>query len=412
MKLTVLALNAALAIGAVSGVVKTAQAEENDWRLGWDATLYGYANWLGANSDSVLNPNNQIARLPSRSEIAEARVNLKAENDTLRFTGRAIARAFQTHSDFSTEQETEGYFSQWQARLRLAEAWSASAGRDLLNWGPAQFRSPSSPYYFDNGRSDPMRELIGMDSAKLSWTPNMQSSAMLVYIDGPGRGGLAPDRWREVWRDSWLVKFDQRGDGWSASLLAAKAPDLPTFWGGYGQWTLSDALLVYGEFGSYALNNALQLPSSGRQLFSVQKTSSRELTTLLGSSYTFENGQSLAFEYLHNGHGFTGSEEDAYFQRARVMPGMALGLRPQLLGRDYLHLVWQSNMMDERGFWRLMATHGLTDGSNEFSGYGEWVLSNKVSAFALAAISPGNSRKEFSALIDYSVTLGLKIALP
>ena len=68
----------------------------------------------------------------------------------------------------------------------------------------------------------------------------MQSSATMVYIDGPGQGGLAPDKWREVWRDSWLLKFDQRGDGWSASLFAAKASDLPTFWGGYGQLTANN----------------------------------------------------------------------------------------------------------------------------------------------------------------------------
>ena len=94
------------------------------------------------------------------------------------------------------------------------------------------------------------------------------------------------------------------------------------------------------------------------------------------------------------------------------MPGMALGLMPQLLGRDYLHLVWQSNMMDERGYWRLMYTHSLTDGSNELSAYGEWVLSNKVTAFAMASVPEGGAKQEFSVLIDYSLTLGLKIALP
>ena len=408
MRLTVLLSTVATALGVAAG----AQAGEDDWRFAGDATLYGYGNWLGAESDSVLNPGNQVARLPSRSEIAEMRANLKAENESLRFTGRAIARAYQTHSEFSTDQETEGYFSQWQARLRLAEDWNTAVGRDVLNWGPAQFRSPSSPFYFDNGRSDPMRELVGMDSAKLSWTPSMQSNAMLVYIDGPGHGGLQPDRWRDVWHDSWLVKFDQRGDGWSASLLAAKAPDLPTFYGGYGQVTVNDAVLLYGEFGSYALANWLQSPADSSQAFTVREVSSRRLTTLVGTSYTFEDGQSLAAEYLHDGHGYTGSEEEAFFQRARVMPGMALGLMPQLLGRDYLHLVWQSNMMDERGYWRLMYTHSLSDGSNELSAYGEWVLSNKVTAFAMASVPEGSPKQEFSALLDSSVTLGLKIALP
>ena len=112
-----MALNAALAIAAVSG----AQAGEDDWRLGWDGTFYGYANSTGVNSDSVLNPGNRLAQLPTSGESLELRANFKAESEALRFTGRAIGRACELHSDYPTEQCSEAYFSQWQARLRLVE---------------------------------------------------------------------------------------------------------------------------------------------------------------------------------------------------------------------------------------------------------------------------------------------------
>ncbi len=91
---------------------------------------------------------------------------------------------------------------------------------------------------------------------------------------------------------------------------------------------------------------------------------------------------------------------------------MALGLAPRLLGRDYLHVVWQTNLMDERGHLRLMYTRNLTDYSNEFSAYGEAVLSSRVTAFLMAVAPLGNGRQELSSLINRRITLGLKIALP
>ncbi len=382
----------------------TASATESEWRASWDGTLYGYANRSALRGDSILNPDNRFAGLAQRSEVVELRLNFKTENETLRLTARPIVS---TRNASGAGQRDEAYLSQWQVRLRAAESWNVAAGREVLNWGPAQFRSPSSPFYFDNGRSDPMRELAGMDALKLSWTPDMQSSASLARIVRSGHGAAQPD----AWRDSWLAKFDRRGDAWAYGLAALKAPGLPAFYGAHGQLTLSDALMLYGEFGSSSRPLALQSAADAAQPFTLQAPSSRRATALAGVSYTFEGGNSLAAEYLREGQGYTEAQEDAYFQRAVSSPDMALGLAPRLLGRDYLHLVWQSNPMDDKGYWRLMATRNLS-GGNELAGYGEAVLSSKISAFLLAVLPQGNARQEFSSLLQRSVTLGLKIALP
>ena len=389
----------------------TAHADESDWRTSWDGTLYGYANSMSLRADSVLNPGNQIARLPQRSDVAELRLNFKAENENVRLTVRPIASTREIRNAFGTQQRSEGYVSQWQVRVRAAEGWNVAAGREVLNWGAAQFRSPSSPFYFDNGRSDPMRELSGMDALKLSWTPDMQSSVNLARIVRSGYGSAQPD----VWRDSWLAKFDLRGNEWAYGLVALKAPHLSTFYGAHGQITLSDELMLYGEVDSSAQFSALRSPADAAQPFAVQSPSSRRTTALAGAAYTFEDGKSLSAEYLHEGHGYTAAEADAYFARAAALPlwaGQALGTAPRLLGRDYLHLVWQSNLMESSGYWRMMLTHGLTDGGNELSGYGETVVNSHVSIYALAVLPVGNARQEFSALFQSSVTAGLKIALP
>lgn len=409
MKLWVFALGAAVSLAA------TAHADESaEWKAGWDGTLYGYANAMRLQPDSVLNPDNQIARMADRSATAELRLNLKAENDIVRLTARPIllARtAHVPHNDGGNDSDDDAYLSQWQLRVRAAEAWNIAIGRDVLNWGPAQFRSPSSPYYFDNGRSDPMRELSGMDSAKLSWTPNRQSTVTVAYVAASGHD--APDD--DIWKNSWLIKLDQRGDEWAYGLVAADAPEQPAFYGAFGQFTISDAVMLYGEIGSSSVSPDLHSSADPTLPFSTRKHSPRKTAALAGGSYTFEDGKSLAVEYLHDGHGYTSAQEDAYFQRAAASPasaGLALGLEPRLLGRDYLHLVWQSNVMDERGFWRLMYTHSLTDHGDELSAYAETVFSRQVTAFVTAVIAQGDARQEFSSLYENSITLGLKFALP
>jgi len=383
-------------------------ADDSDWRTSWDGTLYGYANSMGLRTDSVLNPGNQVAGLPQRTDVAELRLNLKAENETVRLTARPIASVRELRNVFGTRQRSEGYVSLWQLRVRAAENWNAAIGREVLNWGAGQFRSPSSPFYFDNGRSNPLRELSGMDAVKLSWTPDMQRSVNLARIVHSGYGAAQPD----VWRDSWLAKFDQRGDEWAYGVVTVKAPHLPAFYGAHGQMTINDELMWYGEVGSSAQAAALQSPPDIAQPFSVLAPSARRTTALAGTTYTFEDGKSLSAEYLRDEHGYTSAQESAYFQRATTMPGMALGYAPRLLGRDYLHLVWQSNLMESSGYWRMMVTHNVTDGGNEVGGYGEAALNPHLSAFAMAVLNNGNANQELSALFTRGITLGLKAALP
>lgn len=391
--------------------VSGASAEDSGWRTTWDGTLYGYANSMSLRADSVLNPGNQLARLSQRRDVVELRLNLKAENETVRFTMRPIASVREVGNTFGTQSRNESYVSQWQVRVRAAEGWNVAAGREVMNWGAAQFRSSSSPFYFDNGRSDPMRELVGMDNVKLAWTPDMQRSATLARIARSGYGAAQPDQWR----DSWMAKLDQRGDEWAYGVVAVKAPHLPAFYGAHAQFTQSDALLLYGELGSSVQTSALQSPADVARPFSVQAISPRRNSVLAGAAYTFEDGKSLNVEYLHEGGGFTAAEADAYFARAAsALPwaGMALGYAPRLLGRDYLHLVWQSNMMESDYYWRMMFTHNLTDASNELGAYGEKTLNPHLSAFATLVVNSGGARQELSALFTRSVTAGLKVALP
>ncbi|MEW6561867.1 MAG: hypothetical protein AB1400_01365 [Pseudomonadota bacterium] len=114
-----------------------AQAEV--WNTSWDGTLYGYASRTVLNDASVLNPQNRMARLAQAGETAEARLNFKAESDQFRFSARPILLTQNTRNVYGGLRAGEAYLSQWQARWRVAEQWSAAVGRDVLNWGAGSF---------------------------------------------------------------------------------------------------------------------------------------------------------------------------------------------------------------------------------------------------------------------------------
>lgn len=391
-------------------VATTASSEEMSWNTSWDGTLFGYVNAMTLRADSVLNPQNQSANIPKRTDAGEVRFNFKAEMEDVRLTARPILATRNQHKSSGTTQKSEGYLSQWQVRVRAAEGLNVAAGREVLNWGAAQFRSPSSPFYFDNGRSDPVRELVGMDTVKLTWTPDMQSSFTLARVVGAGRVAAASDEWR----NTWLLRADQRGDGYAAGLVAAKAAQNTAFYGAHGQVSVDDETMLYAEIGSSEQLSALQSPADAAQPFSVLPASPRRNTVLVGAIYTLPDGQSLTAEYLRDNNGFNTAQEAAYFSRAAGSPALAeqaLAMAPRLLGRDYVHLVWQSNLMESTGFWRMMYTRSLTDGGGELGGYGETTLSGRTSGFATAVVSSGKSSQEASSLFSRSFTLGVKVAL-
>lgn len=396
-----------VALAAVS--VGNARAQPSSWRTSWDGNLYGYADTLSPRGGSPLNPGNRIARLSDRGITGEGRFYLKAEGEDLRLTLRPIIVYRRYHSDFGESHQSEGYLSQWQVRLRLAEAWNAAVGREVLNWGPAQFRSPSSPFFFDNGRGNPMRELSGVDAAKLSWTPDRANAVTLAYVNGAGHGR------NDDWKNSGLLKIDRRGDNWAGGLALVHIPNQGLFVGIHDRYIFSDAIMLYAEAGSSTRANALQSPAALDRPFSILPRSPRRATVLLGAAYTYENGQTLNAEYLHDGHGYTAAQARAYFARAASSPllaGLALGNAPPLLGRDYLHLVWQSNLMESDYYWRVMMTHGFTDGTNEWSAYGEYALNSRAALFGLFALPVGSVRQEFSSLYSRSLTVGVRIAVP
>ncbi len=391
--------------------VAAEESRKEAWKGSADAMLYAYPEFLSLTKGSVLNPGNRFAALSNSSLTGEVRLNLRLEDPRFRLSLRPILSA---PEDAARLSHPRGYLSQWQARAVLPENLALSVGREVMNWGPAQFRSPSSPFYFDNGRANPLRELSGVDAAKMVWTPDRSHALSLAYVQDSGHNAL-PRLMPDPWRNTWLLHGDVRGDDWTGGLVLAKPAERSLFVGTHLQQTMSDAWLLYGELASSTRPNVLLSPTNLAEPFTLRAESPRASVGLIGATVTFENGQSLSAEVLHDGHGYSKAESSAYFARAATaIPAAALALldAPPLLNKDYLHLVWQNNLLDGDDYWRLMLSRNLADDSASLAAYFEQPLDSRLTFFLMGVVNSGGVKREFSSIIENSITLGLRLALP
>lgn len=404
----------------VSGYGPVASGEAFDgFEFDWSGQLYGYGESYSYQDRSVLNPDNDIADLPESVLNAEGRFDINLNTERVRLRLRPILVLQTLDPPMNQTEGDQLYFSQGALSFNATQTLSLSVGRELLTWGPSQFRSPSNPFYFNSGRNNPNLELSGIDIARAIWNPNYNLSLWAGWVSGSGYDADDPD----PWKDTWVARADWRGFDWSAGLAVAKPKERDWFVGVDVQWTASDAWLLYAEASSGTLPNALVSVADAAQSYEVVEEAPRAESALLGAALTMMNGQTINLEYLYYGPGYSSAEASAYFERAGSVIdappsvrdpilGAALSSAPPLLGQNYLYLVWQNNLFSEGAYWRLMAARNLDDSSNELSAYAEYPLNNRVVLYGLGVLNTGGPGREMESVLSSAVNLGFRVALP
>ncbi len=403
---------------------------KNVFNWSFDGQAYTYGEGLARTPKSPLNPGNSIVSLPNATLTGELRPNAQVTSEFADLVLKPRLTSVYESGGNLDEETLRGYINEGYVRGKPTDEISVVAGRQLLTWGPAFFRSPSNPYYFDNARLDPIRELSGIDAARVVYSPSSNWTISGGYVFDSGHNLTSNDAYRQ----SLLLKADYRGVNYLGSLIIASLRHQQVFIGGYAQATASDAILLYGEFGSASNKSGLDLanddeaPTGSLGEYVPGVDTGREATALLGGSYTFENGQSIYLEYLYNGYGYSAKGERNYFRQAGVANteallggslgglgienvGYAATKAQDLLGRHYVYVQFQNSQTDGGMLWRVMAAENLQDLSTQLSFYVEYNLAPRVSLFALGVANLGAHGSEFGALFRESLTAGLKIFL-
>lgn len=394
-----------------------------------EAYLFGQSQSLYA--DAPFNPDNRFLGLPKDGARAETRLELRGAGDELDFKLRVRGVAGRYDCDCDERSYSDLYASQAYLRWRLSPSTSVNLGRQLLTWGPASFRFPSNPFYFDAGRTEPLRELAGLDVVGVSthrgnWSlhaTQIFSSGHVGGTEGEDFSGSQIGSTR--YRRTSLVRLEMQREAWNLGLVGANQQSGAGFVGGYTAYDLNDAWRVWSEAGWGKRPWSIAADVDGAA-YAVTSPSASAATLLVGAGYTLLNGQSVQLEYLYDGHGLSLGEERTYFDTAirasaeldgplagQAAATLGQGLRyvPVSLSRRYLAAAWQSSPQDSRFFWRAMWTYNVTDRSHQPSVFAEYSFSERASWTLNFVFNHGSRRSEYGSLLRNSLTVGLKINL-
>jgi hypothetical protein len=203
--------------------------------------------------------------------------------------------------------------------------------------------------------------------------------------------------------------------------------------GGFGGFTVTDALLLHFEASGAVRNDNLYPTAEPASPFGQIMAQSKIDTggfggmILGGGSYTFEAGPTLVMEYLYNSQGYSGDESDDFLTLRRsaseglAQPPPVSGIAAMTLSdtlstglrfqrRNYLMLQYQQPQI--RGVLDLVFryTLGLDDQSSQLIPVVQYGLSNHLQVFLVGTQNFGSLDGEARTLVDYAYSFGLEIA--
>ena len=416
---------------AVDGKLSVIQTFKEGFSADLRIMTYGIAQ---EPANSSQNPDNNFLQLPHYTANVELRPDLRLNLEPLELSAKPRAKLeFDIWQEGSRQGDTQWksdvYVNEWLARLKARENLFVSYGRENLQWGPSFLFSPSNPFFQDNGRSNPFLEIPGMDFARVVWIPHSSWTTSFMVNTDEGRNTLmGPDPFEKT----YALKIDYTGRENYASIILSQKDYKKTL-GFFGGWTISDAVLLYGEGslaqGSNALYPQKDTSPLGASMQKIhQDDSDIKPIILVGSSYTLEASGTFSLEYAYNAPGYNSDEAEIYYALRRSgatafnMGGMAGALGQMTLGqtinpglrflrKNYAMLQYtQSNIKNKIEIF-MRWTQNLDDGSCQASAYMTYSLGNHFELFSLGVVSGGDRNTEFGSLLNYQLMFGLKYTL-
>jgi hypothetical protein len=397
----------------------------------WDLRILPYGI-IQEPAHSTQNPGNNFLQLPRYSANLEIRPDLRLKMEAIELM---VKPRMKLEVDFWQEGSRRGehqenndeYINEWLARWKARENLFISYGRENLQWGPSFLFSPSNPFLQDNGRRNPYQEVPGTDFGRIVWIPDSSWTLSFIANTEEGRNKpIGPDPFEKI----YALKIDYIGRENYGSMILSQSEYSRNSLGFFGGWTVSDAVLLYGEGVLTRGSKALYPQKDGSLLgSSFQKLHQDDQAIwpvlLAGGSYTFEAKGTLTLEYAYYSPGLNNDEADNYYalrrQGADAMSfgGIFSGLGQNTLGqaantglrflrKNYALLQYTQNNIRNSIDLTLRWTQNLDDGSCQFTTLVSYSLGNHLELFSVGTVNSGSRDTEFGSILDYQWMMGVQ----
>jgi len=339
-------------------------------------------------SETPVNPENQFLKLSGNTAQHHFRpdVECKADEFKFRFKPRLVAEWEHWDGDLDKGDATDIdiFVNEWSVRVPLGESLFLIGGRENLQWGPGYLYSLSNPFFNDNGKNNPNKEVPGMDFVRMVFLPDDLWTISGIANVKEGNADIAS----ETFHPSYALKLDYYGTQSYAGLIMSYHQDPEAYRAGYyAGFTASDALILYTE-GMFAHNGIHGLypvdadTAMGKEFTTRTYDLLERGSVLAGGSYTTQAGPTLTLEYLYYGYGYNDEQASDYFTAieaasrrygdAGAVQGLSAGILGQALspGIQFLrknYVMCQINDSDiyERLDYTFRYTYSIDDQSGQ-----------------------------------------------
>jgi hypothetical protein len=355
----------------------------------------------------------------------ELRLDLYLTYKRLQLYVKPRISGYQTWVEDETYSDEDFFVNEWLAALNPVDSLSVSYGRENLQWGPSYLFSPSNPFLKENGRDQPITEVRGMDFAKGLWTPNTSFGMSLIANTDSGEQYFPLGFER-----TYAAKLDVVADRAYLSMIGSTTAEEDYQFGGYFGWTLTDALMLHGEWSLFrGLESEYKMSQLYRFFFpdaappeddTEKYTGDIEGIGLFGGSYTLRSGPTITAEYVYNGDGFSDSEADLLLEIVRMNTALEDNLSfgttgslsiPKLMLLRENYILGQYNQVQIKNRINVMLRYlyNLDDQSSRLTtilSY-DWGAHTRIIFNYKKNFGPEDS--EFTLLYDYNVLLGIEL---
>jgi hypothetical protein len=328
----------------------------------------------------------------------------------------------------TTDSPSRAFVNELRVQARPVSSLFLSFGKEKLLWGPSFLASPSNILFKDTEKLNPKVEVEGKYLAKAIMVPNNTLTVNVITETGDDKNDLG-----ETLKPLGLIKADVMGSNYQVSFIGYYRQDDRFRFGSYGQWTASDALVLYYDGivskGTDALYPAPDpaSPLGGSFVKKYDNSSGLFTTVTAGGSYTFLSGSTLSMEFLYNGQGYNDADAAEYYRLRQNAShhffdaGPLSGLSQMTLneslnnGTSFLRRYYLMGQYQVREIANVLDvivryTHSLEEHAGQASSIIEWQLTNRIQFFNINIVgvnAGGNT--EYNSIISQSYMAGIEV---
>jgi hypothetical protein len=399
----------------------TSQAQEFRWDLEW----YNSAQSSQRNQSSLIDPTGQRIDNPEARFETDLRINTKYtwQNGTrLVIRPRLVGDYNQFHysSPDTVKNTTTGTASLPEAYIEgdLSRKMAVAVGLQNYQWGPAEFISPSNPFYHFNPRQRAYNfKEDGHFLMRMNWSPNSLWS--VIGLVEPVNNGNSFWIYEQKFKPKGAIKIERRGDnalnyfGFDAGTID---DDIP-FIGEYFNVEAIQGLSFYLDArhsNGYAQYKPELSPDTLYDMYYVKKTG--DWKSLVATGMRWEGSVDVRLEYVYNSYGLT--KEDLQFAFLSALPlhpranqnlKKLLGSGMELFGQHYGYLSLRiPDLFVQNNNLSFRYVRSLMDQSASLQTAYDTAIGDAWTLFAELSVSIGDNTQELSALEKSSGALGFK----